>query len=79
MKLPRVITGKELIAALSDLGYTVTRQSGSHTRLTTEVNGTHHITVPDHRPLKVGTLSAILRDVAQHHGMERDHLVERLF
>ena len=79
MKLPRAITGKELIAALSDLGYTVTRQSGSHIRLTTEVNGTHHLTVPDHRPLKVGTLSSILRDVAQHHGMERDQLIERLF
>lgn len=79
MKLPRAITGKELIAALSDMGYTVTRQSGSHIRLTTEVNGTHHITVPDHRPLKVGTLSSILRDVAQHHGMERDQLIERLF
>lgn len=79
MKLPRAITGKELIAALSDMGHTVTRQSGSHIRLTTEVNGTHHITVPDHRPLKVGTLSSILRDVAQHHGMERDQLIERLF
>lgn len=79
MKLPRAITGKELIAALSDLGYTVTRQSGSHIRLTTEVNGTHHLTVPDHRPLKVGTLSSILRDVAQHHGMERDQLIAQLF
>lgn len=59
--------------------YPVTRQSGSHIRLTTEVNGTHHLTVPDHRPLKVGTLSSILRDVAQHHGMERDQLIERLF
>jgi len=79
MKLPRAITGKELIASLSDLGYTVTRQSGSHIRLTTEVNGTHHITVPDHRPLKVGTLSSILSDVAQHHGMERDQLIAQLF
>ena len=64
---------------MSDLGYSVTRQSGSHIRLTTEVNGTHHITVPDYRPLKVGTLSSILRDVAQHHGLERDQLIERLF
>lgn len=55
------------------------RQSGSHIRLTTEVNGTHHITIPDHRPLKVGTLSAILRDVAAHHGIDRDELVKLLF
>lgn len=71
--------GKELIAALGKLGYAATRQSGSHIRLTTETNGTHHVTVPDHRPLKVGTLSAILRDVAAHHGMDRDELVRQLF
>ncbi len=46
MKLPRGLTGKELIAALAKLGYATTRQSGSHIRLTTEVNGTHHITSP---------------------------------
>ena len=79
MKLPRGLTGKELIAALAKLGYATTRQSGSHIRLTTEVNGTHHITIPDHRPLKVGTLSAILRDVAAHHGIDRDELVKLLF
>lgn len=79
MRLPRALSGKELIAALSTLGYTVTRQSGSHIRLTTDVNGIHHVTIPDHRPLKVGTLSAILREVAQHHGMDRDQLAARLF
>jgi hypothetical protein len=63
---------------LSDPGYPVTRQSRSHIRLTTEVNGAHRITVPDHRPLKAGTRSFILRDVAQHHGLERDQLIERL-
>ncbi|HNK67163.1 MAG TPA: type II toxin-antitoxin system HicA family toxin [Flavobacteriales bacterium] len=79
MRLPRTLSGKELIAALGKLGYTVTRQSGSHIRLTTDVNGIHHVTIPDHRPLKVGTLSAILRDVAAHHGVDREELVRRLF
>jgi predicted RNA binding protein YcfA (HicA-like mRNA interferase family) len=79
MKLPRALSGKALIAALGKLGYVVTRQSGSHIRLTTEQNGTHHVTIPDHRPLKVGTLSGILRDVAAHHGMERDALIGLLF
>jgi len=79
MKLPRALSGKELIAALGELGYVVTRQSGSHIRLTTEQRGTHHITIPDHRPLKVGTLSGILRDVAEHHGLERDELIGILF
>jgi predicted RNA binding protein YcfA (HicA-like mRNA interferase family) len=79
MRLPRALSGKELITALSTLGYTVTRQSGSHIRLTTDVNGIHHVTIPDHRPLKVGTPTAILREVAQHHGMDRDQLAARLF
>ena len=78
MKLPRAI-GKELVAALRELGNEITRQSGSHIRLTTQVHDTHHFTIPDHRPLKVGTLSAILRDMAQHHGLDRDELVDRLF
>jgi hypothetical protein len=43
------------------------------------VNGTHHVTIPDHRPLKVGTLSAILRDVAAHHHLERDELIRQPF
>lgn len=79
MKLPRALSGQELIIALGKLGYEATRQSGNHIRLTTVENGTHHVTIPDHRPLKVGTLSAILRDVAAHHGMDCDELIRLLF
>jgi predicted RNA binding protein YcfA (HicA-like mRNA interferase family) len=79
MRIPRDLTGKDLIKALGKLGYEVTRQSGSHIRLTTSHNGTHHITIPDHRPIKVGTLAGILGDVAAHHGMSREELLARLF
>ncbi|MBL7963655.1 MAG: type II toxin-antitoxin system HicA family toxin [Flavobacteriales bacterium] len=79
MRIPRDLTGKELIKALDKLGYKVTRQSGSHIRLTTSRKGTHHITIPDHRPIKVGTLSGILGDIAVHHGMTRDELLSELF
>jgi predicted RNA binding protein YcfA (HicA-like mRNA interferase family) len=57
----------------------MTRQSGSHMRLTTEVNGTHNITVPDHSSLRIGTLSAIVLDVASHLGLERQDVIKRLF
>lgn len=60
MKLPRDITGAELAKVLVDLGYHITRQSGSHIRLTTSQSGEHHITIPAHNPLKIGTLAAIL-------------------
>lgn len=79
MRIPRDLTGKELIKALGKLGYEVSRQSGSHIRLTTARNGTHHITIPDHRPIKVGTLAGILSDVAVHHQMTRDELMAFLF
>ncbi len=79
MRIPRDLTGKELIKALGKLGYEVTRQSGSHIRLSTSRNGTHHITIPDHRPIKVGTLAGILADVAAHHQMTREELLALLF
>jgi predicted RNA binding protein YcfA (HicA-like mRNA interferase family) len=57
----------------------VDHQTGSHVRLTSQTRGEHHITVPAHDPIKIGTLSAILRDVASHHGLSRDELLRALF
>ena len=78
MKLPRDWTGADLVQRLSVLGYAVTRQSGSHIRLTTSVHGEHHVTVPAHNPLKIGTLSSILREVGEHHALSREALLRRL-
>ncbi len=44
MKIPRDISGPDLIKYLKQFGYSVTRQSGSHIRLTSNQNGEHHIT-----------------------------------
>ena len=79
MRLPRDLSGEDLTKALERLGYEVTRQAGSHLRLTTQDLGEHHLTIPRHRSLRVGTLSAILGDVSQHFGMSREDLLERLF
>ena len=79
MKVPRDLSGADLVRALRGLGYQVTRQTGSHMRLTTLKHGEHHVTVPAHSPLKLGTLSGILRDVAEHHGLSRDALLDELF
>ncbi|HBE84103.1 MAG TPA: type II toxin-antitoxin system HicA family toxin [Pyrinomonadaceae bacterium] len=78
MKLPRDISGLSLANALKALGYEITRQSGSHIRLTTAVNGEHHITIPAHDPLKIGTLAGILADIARHHELSRDELLRNL-
>lgn len=79
MKLPRNISGKDLIKVLSRLDYEVTRQTGSHVRLTTQRNGEHHITVPAHNPIKIGTLNAILKGIGEHIGLSRNELIELLF
>ncbi len=80
MRLPRDWSGDELIRRLETLGYFPTRQSGSHVRLTREdeQGGVHHITVPRHRELRLGTLNRILRDVASHLGIDRDKLLQKL-
>jgi predicted RNA binding protein YcfA (HicA-like mRNA interferase family) len=78
-RLPRDLTGAALAGALSKLGYELTRQTGSHMRLTTEQGGEHHVTIPRHDPLRVGTLGSILAEVADHFGMSRDEIIERLF
>jgi len=79
MKLPRDVSGASLAQALGRLGYQITRQTGSHLRLTTTRPSEHHLTIPNHDPIRVGTLAAILRDLAEFHGLDRDDLVARLF
>jgi predicted RNA binding protein YcfA (HicA-like mRNA interferase family) len=69
----------ELAGKLERFGYQVTRQTGSHIRLTTEQEGEHHVTIPRHASLRVGTLSAILREVSNHLDISRDQLLENLF
>jgi predicted RNA binding protein YcfA (HicA-like mRNA interferase family) len=57
LKLPRDVSGEELVRALRKLGYELTRQTGSHMRVTSKAQGKeHHVTVPAHKQLKVGTL-----------------------
>ena len=46
MRLPRDVSGPALAAALAEFGYRVTRQTGSHMRLTTTERGEHHVTMP---------------------------------
>ena len=79
MKLPRDCSGRDLAKRLERLGYVTTRQTGGHLRLTTQQGGEHHITIPAHDALRVGTLAAILEMVAEHFRIERAALVEQLF
>ena len=79
MRLPRDLSGSDLAKRLNQYGYQVTRQTGSHLRLSTEYMGEHHITIPLHKDLRVGLLSAILVDIADHLGISKEDLARSLF
>jgi predicted RNA binding protein YcfA (HicA-like mRNA interferase family) len=65
---------------LRRFGYETTRQTGSHIRLTSNRRGTeHHVTVPNHAQIKIGTLAQILADVASYLDLTRDQLARELF
>jgi len=79
MRIPRNISASILIKKLKSFGYEVTRQTGSHIRLTTQENGQHHITVPNHDPIRIGTFASIVTKVGVHFGKTKDEMVKELF
>ena len=80
MKLPRDLSGHDLAKSLRRFGYQIVRQTGSHLQLkTTFLGSDHQVTVPAHKTLKVGTLTAILSRVAAYLEMDRSQLIEELF
>jgi predicted RNA binding protein YcfA (HicA-like mRNA interferase family) len=79
MKIPRNISGRSLAKKLEIFGYSITRQTGSHIRLTTTQSGEHHITIPRHNPLKIGTLSSILNAVSEHFEKTKEEIIKEIF
>ncbi len=79
MKIPRNLGGEELAKSLKKYGYLQTRQTGSHIRLTTTLNGEHHVTIPKHKYLRVGTINSILGDVSNHLRVDKKSIIEELF
>ena len=77
-KIPRDITGADFVKLLKPLGYKVIRHSGSHIRITTSEQGEHHATIPNHNPLKIGTLAALLKDIADHFSITKEELLEKI-
>lgn len=68
MKLPG-LSGREVIKALSKVGYKVARQRGSHIILTKETeSGKKAVVVPNHKEIDKGTLLEIIRQT----GLTRD-------
>ena len=80
MRLPRDMSGRELIRALQQAyGYRKLHQEGSHVILETDAPRRHRLSVPAHKVLRLGTLSAILRAVARAQGASKDEVARQLF
>ncbi len=79
MRIPRDLSGEQLASLLRKYGYEFSKQTGSHMRYTTQVNGEHHLTIPKHDPLRIGTLNNILNDVASHLEKTKENLMMELF
>ena len=79
MKIPRDIAGAQLADTLCRRWrYAKVHQVGSHIILETAEPTHQRIAIPDHRPLRLGTLISILRTVAQHKGVTRDTIIASL-
>jgi len=80
VRLPRDVSGDELVRLLRGYGYQATRQTGSHVRLTSTYRGDeHHLTIPRHKNLRVGTLNSILKDIADYLAISKEVLTRELF
>lgn len=64
---------------LAVLEYVQIRQKGSHIRIQTKLNGIHSETIPNHKPLKLGTLRSILKNIAKHHQISLENIEIQLF
>jgi predicted RNA binding protein YcfA (HicA-like mRNA interferase family) len=78
MRIPRDLSGTDLVKRLGKRGYAISRQTGSHLRLTRNEGGEQHVTILDHDPLRIDTLAAPLDSVAKHRGVRGDELFELL-
>jgi predicted RNA binding protein YcfA (HicA-like mRNA interferase family) len=79
VKLPRNVHGRTLADHLiRRWQYREIHQTGSHIVLRTEAPSGQTLPIPAHKPLKTGTLSAILRMVGDHKQVSRDDVLHDL-
>ncbi|HEV2577478.1 MAG TPA: type II toxin-antitoxin system HicA family toxin [Acidobacteriaceae bacterium] len=76
MKVPRDLYGRDLADHLiRRWSYAEERQTGSHIILRTETPLGQTLPIPAHKPLRAGTLSAIIRMVAEHKNVSREEIL----
>ncbi len=81
MKIPRDLSGKQVARLLSrHYGYQLNRTRGSHMTVTlTTTTKEHNVTIPLHRPVRIGTLDRIISDVATFLRVPKGEVSRKLF
>jgi predicted RNA binding protein YcfA (HicA-like mRNA interferase family) len=79
MKIPRNLNGADFAATLvRRWRYGYVHQSGSHIIIETGEPFHQRLSVPNHRPIKSGTLSTLIRLVADHNGVTKQDILNSL-
>jgi len=79
MRVPRDVNAGDLIKLLEKYGYIKRRQTGSHIQLNKSLNGIeHNITIPNHKPIKIGTLQSIAKDICELNQLNIHEFYEKL-
>jgi len=72
------LSGAELVKVLTrHYGYARLHQEGSHIILQADQPVHHRLSVPDHSPLRLGTLNAILNAVSRAQGVTKDDILAK--
>jgi predicted RNA binding protein YcfA (HicA-like mRNA interferase family) len=61
-KLPRDVSGQRAVKAFNRVGYEVDHQTGSHIIMIHQTDPLKRLTIPNHRFLKPGLLSKLIKD-----------------
>jgi predicted RNA binding protein YcfA (HicA-like mRNA interferase family) len=79
MKIPRNLKGSHLAEILCrSWDYSIIHQQGSHIILETQTPKPQRISIPNHNPLRVGTLNSILRAISLHKGVSKQDILDTL-
>lgn len=76
-KLPRNLDSNDFIKLLEHLEYKKVHQRGSHIKFSKIINESKHsISIPNHKPLKVGTLSSIIKQICMQNNLDKEFLIK---
>ena len=79
MRVPRDVDAIELVKLLERYGYIVIRQTGSHIRMSKITSeGEHAVTIPNHKPIKIGTLQSIAKDICNVNKLDIKNFYKQL-